>query len=104
MVKSSTTGLLCNKKTFVKNSIGTERCLQMMKAFWDNIGEAHAMSVQLKDTLTLKNATVALAGDPHPGAVKYWKERGVEIVKPLKYTVADVKKFKAKMAAKKKKK
>ena len=88
----------------VRSDMDPELVYQMMKAFWDNIGEAHAMSVQLKETLTLKNATVALAGDPHPGAVKYWKERGVEIVKPLKYTVADVKKFKAKMAAKKKKK
>ncbi len=37
----------------------------------------------------------------HPGALRYWKEKGVEIVKPYKLTEADVKKFKAKVAAKK---
>jgi hypothetical protein len=88
----------------VRRNMDPELVYQMMKAFWDNIGEAHAMSVQLKETLTLKNAVSALAGEPHPGALRYWKERGVEIMKPLKYTPDDVKKFKARMAAKKKKK
>ena len=62
------------------------------------------MSVQLKNTLSLENAVKALAGQPHPGAARYWQERGIKIAKPLKYTVADVQNFKAKMAAKKKKK
>ena len=72
---------------------------KMMKAFWDHIDEAHALSVQLKDTLTTKLAVSAMSGDVHPGAMRYWKERGVKIVKPYKLTKADVKKFKAKRAA-----
>jgi hypothetical protein len=88
----------------VRSDMDPELVYQMMKAFWDHIDEAHAMSVQLKETLSLKNAVVALAGEPHPGAARYWQERGVKIVPPLKYTPADVKKFKAKMAARKKKK
>ncbi len=86
----------------VRSDMDPELVYQMMKAFWDNIDESHAMSVQLKSTLTLENAVVALAGDPHPGAARYWKERGIKITPPLKYSPEDVKKFKAKMAARKK--
>jgi TRAP transporter TAXI family solute receptor len=87
----------------VRRNMDPELVYQTMKAFWDHIDEAHAMSAQLKDTLSLKNAVAALAGDPHPGAARYWKERGIKI-KNLKYTAADVQDFKAKMAAKKTKK
>jgi hypothetical protein len=73
----------------------------MMKAFWDHLDEAHALSVQLKKTLTTKLATIALQGTVHPGALRYWKEKGVKIVKPLVYTDADVAAFKAKVAARK---
>ena len=88
----------------VRRNMDPEFVYQTMKAFWDHIDEAHEMSVQLKNTLSLENAVKALAGQPHPGAARYWQERGIKIAKPLKYTVADVQNFKAKMAAKKKKK
>jgi len=85
----------------VRSDMDADLVYNMMKAFWDHIDEAHALSVQLKDTLTTKLAVSALSGDVHPGALRYWKEKGVEIVKPYKLTEADVKKFKAKVAAKK---
>lgn len=83
----------------VRSDMDADLVYKMMKAFWDHIDEAHALSVQLKDTLTPRLATLALSGDVHPGAIRYWKEKGVKIVKPYKLTIADVKKFKAKKAA-----
>mgnify|MGYP001157859677 CR=1 FL=1 len=83
----------------VRSDMDADLVYKMMKAFWDHIDEAHALSVQLKDTLTTKLAVSAMSGNVHPGAIRYWKERGVKIVKPYTLTMADVKKFKAKQAA-----
>ncbi|MBT7956795.1 MAG: TAXI family TRAP transporter solute-binding subunit [Rhodospirillaceae bacterium] len=88
----------------VRSDMDADLVYKMMKAFWDHIDEAHALSVQLKDTLTTKLAVAAMSGDVHPGAIRYWKEKGVKILKPYKLTMADVKKFKAKQAAAKAKK
>ena len=83
----------------VRSDMDADLVYKMMKAFWDHIDEAHALSVQLKDTLTPRLATLAMAGQVHPGAIRYWKEQGVKIVKPYTLTKADVNKFKAKQAA-----
>ncbi len=83
----------------VRSDMDADLVYKMMKAFWDHIDEAYALSVQLKDTLTTKLAVSAMSGNVHPGAIRYWKERGVKIVKPYTLTKADVKKFKAKQAA-----
>ncbi len=85
----------------VRSDMDADLVYKMMKAFWDHIKEAHALSVQLKDTLTIELATKALSGSVHPGAIRYWKERGVKITPPLVYTEADVKKFKARVKSKK---
>jgi hypothetical protein len=42
-----------------------------------------------------------MSGRVHAGAVRFWKEKGVKIAKPLIYTEADVKKFKARVKSKK---
>ncbi|MDP7425379.1 MAG: TAXI family TRAP transporter solute-binding subunit [Rhodospirillales bacterium] len=85
----------------VRSDMDADLVYRMMKAFWDHLDEAHAMSPVLKTALTTDLATKALAGIVHPGAIRYWKERGIKITKPYTLTSADVKKFKAKMAAKK---
>ena len=85
----------------VRSDMDNDLVYKMMKAFWDHLDEAHALSVQLKDTLTYKLAVSAMSGDVHPGAIKYWKEKGVKILPPYKLTQADVDKFKAKAAARK---
>lgn len=85
----------------VRSDMDEDLVYRMMKAFWDHLDEAHALSVQLKDTLTTKLATQAMSGRVHPGAIRYWKERGIPIKKPLVYTEADVKKFKARVKSKK---
>ena len=78
----------------VRSDMDSELVYNMMKAFWDNIGDAHAMAKSLKATLTLENAVSALAGIPHPGALKYFKDRGIRIKKPFKLTRAMLKKKK----------
>jgi TRAP-type uncharacterized transport system substrate-binding protein len=65
--------------------MGPELVYKTMEAFSGHLDEAHVIPVQLKDTLTLKNAAAAIAGGMHPGAARYWKERGIEIKKPLKF-------------------
>jgi TRAP transporter TAXI family solute receptor len=85
----------------VRSDMDADLVYTMMKAFWDNIDEAHALSPVLKIALTHKNAVAALSGNVHPGALRYWKEKGVKIVPPLVYTAADIAKFKAKVAARK---
>lgn len=85
----------------VRSDMSADLVYTMMKAFWDNIDEAHAISPVLKLALTHKNAVAALSGKVHPGALRFWKEKGVKIVPPLVYTAADIAKFKAKVAAKK---
>ena len=67
----------------VRSDMDADLFYKMMKAFWDHLDEAHALSVQLKKTLTPKLATLAMSGAVHPGAIRYWKEKGIKIVKPL---------------------
>ena len=75
----------------VRSDMPEETVYRMMKAFWDNIGEAHAMAKQMEGLLSLKNAVTALAGDTHPGALRYYKEKGIEIGQPFRLTQADLK-------------
>jgi len=85
----------------VRSDMDADLVYKMMKAFWDHIDEAHALSPVLKKALTTKLAVSAMACTVHPDADRYWNERGVKIKKTYTLTQADVKKFKAKMAARK---
>lgn len=70
---------------YARASIPADDMYNMMKAFWDHIDEAYALSAQLKKTLTLENAVAAMSGNVHPGALRYYKEKGVKIGKVLNY-------------------
>jgi hypothetical protein len=59
----------------------TELIYRMMKAFWENIDDAHQFSKSMSKTLNMKNAVAGLAGTIHPGALKFFKEKGVKIPK-----------------------
>jgi len=85
----------------VRSDMDADLVYKMMKAFWDHIDEAHALSPVLKGALTTELAVKAMSGTIHPGALRYWKEKGVKITPPLVYTEADVKKFKARVKSKK---
>ena len=68
-------------------SIPAEAMYRMTKAFWENIGEAHGMAVWMKDAVNIKHAAKHVAGSIHPGAAKYYRERGIAIEKP--YTLVN---------------
>jgi len=76
----------------VRSDMSADLVYQMTKAFWENLDEWHGMSAQLKDTLTLENAVFALSDPVHPGALRYYKEKGVTLKKVFKLTKADLKK------------
>jgi len=78
----------------VRSDMSEDLVYQMTKAFWEHLGEWHGMSAQLKDTLTLENAVAALSDPVHPGALRYYKGKGVSLKKVFKLTKADLKKKK----------
>ena len=86
----------------VRSDLSSEMVYKMMKAFWDHIDEAHALSASLKSVLTPTNAVSYMAGTVHPGALRYWKERGVKVGKTYTVSSKFVKKFRAKLKKKKK--
>jgi len=88
----------------VRSDMPADLVYKMMKAFWDHIDEAHAISASLKSVLTPKNAVSFMAGTVHPGVLRYWKERGVKVKKSYTLSSAFVKKFRAKLKKKSKKK
>ena len=49
----------------------------MTKAFWEHLDEAHAMAKVMPDVVNLKNAIYAMSSRIHPGALKYYKEIGL---------------------------
>ena len=51
--------------------------------FWDHLDEAHAMAEYMGETLSLEKAVTALAGQVHPGAMRYYKEKGIKVPKPF---------------------
>jgi TRAP transporter TAXI family solute receptor len=50
---------------------------KMTKAFWEHLDEAHAMAKIMPDVVNLKNAMTAMSSRIHPGALKYYKEIGL---------------------------
>lgn len=63
----------------VRADMPEEMVYRITRAFWENIAEVHAAAVWMKNTVNLK---VALAVSPfgmHPGAARYYREKGLEI-------------------------
>lgn len=52
---------------------------KITKAFWENVSEAHASAVWMKNAVNLNVALVVVPHGLHPGAAKYYKEKGVKI-------------------------
>jgi len=55
---------------------------KLVKTMWENINEIHKTASILK-TLSLKRPFAGINHPLHPGAVKYYKEKGIEIPKDL---------------------
>ena len=62
-----------------------ELIYEMTKAYWEHVDEARAMAPWMKDAISLQNAVTSLAGQLHPGAEKYYREKGVTIPPILNY-------------------
>jgi TRAP transporter TAXI family solute receptor len=67
----------------VRSDMSEELVYQMMKAFWGHLDDAYAMAVYMKSTISLEQAVTALAGDVHPGALRYYREKGIKVPKPF---------------------
>ena len=66
----------------IRTDIDANVVYKITKAFWEHIDEVHRKSVGFKD-LTLANAFRETASPIHPGAVKYYREIGVEVPERL---------------------
>lgn len=63
----------------VRADMDADLVYRMMRAFWDNIDEAHSMASFMPRTLTLDEAVKSLAHPVHPGAVRFFEEKGMQI-------------------------
>ncbi len=56
---------------------------EMMKVFWEHIGEVQDQAAWLKNSLRLETAFAHMAGPLHPGAIRYYREVGLTIPENL---------------------
>ena len=85
----------------VRSDMDADLVYRMMKAFWDHIDDAYAMAKFMKDTLTMDLAVSAMAGPIHPGALRYYKEKGIKAGKSYTLTMAQRKAFRKRVRSKK---
>ena len=85
----------------VRSDMDADLVYRMMKAFWDHIDEAHAMSKSMSDTLTLDLAASAMAEPIHPGALRFYKEKGIKLKKPYSLALADRAAFRKRVKSRK---
>lgn len=52
---------------------------KITKTFWENVKDAHATASWMKNAVNLDVALVVVPHGLHPGAARYYKERGVKI-------------------------
>ena len=57
---------------------------RITRAFWNNIAEVHATAVWMKNTVNLKVALAVIPFGLHPGAARYYREKGLEIGEPFR--------------------
>ena len=62
-----------------RHDIPEETIYRMVKAFWDHIDETHAMAKWAKKSITPEIGVSAIAGKLHPGAAKYYAEKGLKV-------------------------
>ena len=62
----------------VRKDMSDDRAYKMTKLFWENLPEIHKTSVILKP-ITMKTPFVGVNAKLHPGAVKFYKEKGISV-------------------------
>lgn len=69
----------------VRSNMDADLVYKMMRAFWDHQDEAHAMASFMSKTINLKAAVESLAHPVHPGALRFFKEKGITNLKIMKF-------------------
>ncbi len=63
--------------------VDEEVVYQVTKAIWENLGEIHETAVWMPSTIKEETALELISGRLHPGAERYYRERGWEIPEPV---------------------
>jgi TRAP transporter TAXI family solute receptor len=63
----------------VRSDMDADLVYQMMRAFWDHQEDAHAMASFMPKTINLEEAVKSLAYPVHPGAIKFYEEKGIDL-------------------------
>jgi|TARA_B100000315_G_scaffold162388_1_gene150814 hypothetical protein len=61
-----------------RQGMSTDVMYRMTKAFWENLAEVHAVAPWLK-AIAFETALAEMNMPLHPGAAKYYRERGVDV-------------------------
>lgn len=56
---------------------------EVTKAIWENLGEIHETAVWMPNTITPEQGLELIAGRLHPGAERYYREKGWTIPDPV---------------------
>lgn len=68
----------------VRADMPADTVYKITKAFWEHVAEAHAAAVWMKNAINLKNALTVVPFGLHPGAARYYKEKGLKIPSPYR--------------------
>lgn len=63
----------------VRSDMDADVVYAMTKAFWENLDEAHALAPWMKSAVSLEEALFPIPNGIHPGALRYYKEKGLDI-------------------------
>ncbi len=63
----------------VRANMPEEVVYRVTRAFWDNVGEAHARAIWMKRAVNLDSALAVVPHGLHPGAERYYREKGLDI-------------------------
>ena len=68
----------------VRASMPEDVVYRITRAFWQNIKEAHATAIWMKNAVNLDVALVVVPHGLHPGAARYYREMGLKIPPPYR--------------------
>lgn len=63
----------------VRADMDADVVYEMTKAYWENIEEAYALAPWMTSAVSLDQALFPIANGLHPGALRYYREKGLEI-------------------------
>ena len=68
----------------VRANMPEDMVYRITRAFWENIAEVHATAIWMKNTVNLKVALAVVPFGMHPGAARYYREKGLKIPEPFR--------------------